>query len=103
MKIDIDPVKNREQLEKLRAFSVNNMVVFRKGFWLFFGSTFIMASLFIYFGHPSSISGGTKEEVAFTFFGLGLAMILLTSFVSFLVRKIGNYKPRPNKGDEWLK
>lgn len=102
MKIDTDPVKNLEQLEKLRSFSANNMLIFRKGFWLFLGFSCVVASVFTFFADPSSIKGGTQEEVALTLFGLGLGVILLTFFVSYLLSKIGEYKPRPNKGDEWL-
>lgn len=103
MKIDTDPVKNREQFEKFRSFSANHMLIVRKGFWLFFGFSFVVASAFIYFGEPRSISGGTKAEVALSCLGLGLAIILLTFLVSYLLSKIGEYKPKPNKGDEWLK
>lgn len=105
MKIDTDPIKNREQFERLRSFSANNMLVVRKGFWLFMGFSFVVASAVIFFGDPSSVSvkGGTNGEVALTFFGLGSGIILLTMLVSCLFRKIGKYTPQPNKGDEWLK
>jgi uncharacterized membrane protein YhaH (DUF805 family) len=103
MKIDTDPVKNREQFEKLRSFSANNMLIMRKGFWLFMGFTFIIASVFVFFGDPSSIKGGTKGEVALTFFGLGSGIIVLTILISYLFSKIGEYTPKPNRGDEWLK
>lgn len=103
MKIDTDPIKNREQFVKLRSFSAKNMLIVRKGFWLFLGFIFVVASAFIYFGDPASIQGNTNSEVALTSFGLGLGIILLTLLVSYLFSKINEYKPTPNKGDEWLK
>ena len=101
MKIETDPKKNREQFEKLRAFSANNMLVFRKGFWLFMGFCFVVGSIFVFFGDQNSVRGATKDEAALISFGIGSGIILVTMFVSYTFNKIGEYTPRPNKGDEW--
>ena len=96
MKIDTDPVKNREQLGKLRSFSVLNMLIVRKGFWFFMGIIFLVASVLIFFGDPIFINGGTKEEISVTFFALGSGIILLTILISYLLSKISEYIPTQN-------
>lgn len=102
MKIDNNPLENRNRFEEFRVFSAKSMLITRKGFWLFFGFTFVIASPFVFFGKPSSVFGSAKVEAGLKSFGLGLTIILVTLIVSYLLGKIGEYNPEKNNGDEWL-
>ncbi len=102
MKIDNDPIEIQEKFDKFRSFSAKCMLITRKGFWLFFGFIFVIASPFIYFGEPSSVPVGDKGEAALKSFSLGFTIILFTLIISYLIRRTGEYKPKKNKGNEWL-
>ncbi len=102
MKIDNDPIENREKFDKFRSFSAKSMLITRKGFWLFFGFMFVIASPIIYFGGPSTVPVGDRGEAALKSFSLGFTIMLFTLIISYLLRRIGEYTPKKNKGNEWL-
>ena len=103
MKIDTDPSKNKEQLETLRSFSANNMLIFKKGFWYFLGSMFVVASILMFVGVLKSSTGQSQGMAALISLLIGFAIVSTPIILSRLFGKVSAYKPKPNRGDEWLK
>ena len=102
--LDLDPERNRKQFETIRSSTAKSMLVTRKGFWFFIGGMFVFASPFIYFADPKSVSGSMSQtESALFSLALGTSILVATFLFTWLWQKLSNYKPLPNKGDEWLK
>jgi uncharacterized membrane protein len=103
MKIETDPSKNEEQLERLRSFSANNMLIFRKGFWYFLGSVFVAASILMFAGVLKISTGQPQSMEALISFLIGVVIVVIPIILSKLFGKVSTYKPKSNQGDEWLK
>ena len=105
MKVDLDPEKNRSQIENIRKFSVGTMVMLKPGFYYFLGSAFILFGLAALFAKEGTFEGQagnlSQQEAGFLSLALGCLIVGLCKLALHFNTKIKQYEPRTNKGDEW--
>lgn len=103
MILDLDPEKNGAQLEKLRSFSNYGNMMLRKGFYIFVGFCLLVFGLFAVFSSQTQWIGNglTQRQYGAITILFGFAIFGACYLATRLSRKIGEYQPRENDGNEW--
>ncbi|MBN7799175.1 hypothetical protein [Parahaliea mediterranea] len=105
MKLDIAPEKNRRQLEYVRSFSVGNMLMLKKGFYQFLGSTCIIAGITLLFTNPDGSilqpDRYSRYEIGAFSILTGTAILFVTIMVSKWWKIMAKYEPKESSDDEW--
>lgn len=105
MKLDLDPDKNRQQYNKIRNFTANYNVMFRPWFYYVLGSGSIIFGLVAIFSETGLIENTgsiySQAETGLILLGFGTLIVGCCKLLSLISLRIGQYKPRKNRGDEW--